>query len=318
MKWTIIFLFSLYHLNGLAGDWVGNGAKRSEGLFRFSYSNLDEYIQECLRFCELNNEEKGILSQIRESLPRERLLNADQLQFSKDQDLFTLDDQVTRIAVTGNEVGSNIFINLTLADGDQFSELGFESYLAMATSVLIHELGHHHGVQDHQWLDLLGTKVGKIVFGRSQYYFLNPLSSSISAYHFTLSFHEESDSSHDQLVINDLLASFDISAELQKYFVCPKDKKANVIGTRFWNLYWEIEENAQLVLSSQLRLICKHQQEVSDHPDFMFKLFLKFDWEKKLFNSFNLIQKVEIYSCEYLFHGLCQSWVLANKQKEIE
>ena len=75
---------------------------------------------------------------------------------------FIIDGEV-KIAKTGNDIGSPILLNLDLLY--MKNEEGFFVPMTTpeATAVLIHELGHHHGIQSHSELDLLGTRVSTVL-----------------------------------------------------------------------------------------------------------------------------------------------------------
>lgn len=131
-----------------------------EQIFTFIYKNLEFILPICLTEseCTLSTDETELVKKIVANLSSE----VDKLSFDsgkKNPSLFLKDGNV-RIAVTGDNVGSPIFINLDLAFsrgkfGNTHS-LGLERIVA----ILVHELGHHHGWMNHSLLDQLGLKIG--------------------------------------------------------------------------------------------------------------------------------------------------------------
>lgn len=124
--------------------------------FVFIYERLDQIFDLCLESpkCGLTEIEKKYLQSIRSSLEQEKQKNPHLLQFDssrRNRSLFHQDGQ-TRVAVTGDEVASPVYINLDLVEAIPYHR---------AIAILTHELGHHQKIKSHEALDQLGLKVEK-------------------------------------------------------------------------------------------------------------------------------------------------------------
>jgi len=143
------------------GGFVNNGGGLAEKNVLYAYEKLDTYIQICLdtNSCKLTTDQSNLLQKIAQTLPQER--QAPQLSFQSEMQrrgTFMIDGNV-RVAKTGNTIGSPIYINsdllYTRGEGGSFDPVTIPE----AVAILIHELGHHHGVYSHEMLDLLGVRV---------------------------------------------------------------------------------------------------------------------------------------------------------------
>lgn len=144
--------------------------------FRFAYENLDHFYNSCLSAssCLTDERERGLLRTIRDSLSREGAV--DQLKFESGEshpERFFLDGRV-RIAVTGSKVGSPIYINTDLLYVPQESGHSLPLSIESAVAILTHELGHHHGILDHNYLDAVGAKVKTFLLKFLQWRKLDP------------------------------------------------------------------------------------------------------------------------------------------------
>lgn len=150
------------------GDWVGNGAGLGENSFRFAYGNLDRYIALCFESsaCQLNRTQKTILQKIADTLPLERR-NIQQLGFTDDQSYFnsgTGGNSFHRVAVTQPFVGAKIWVNKRLLVAHEETGGGLRAIsVPQAVGILIHEMGHHHGITSHEDLDTLGAQVARVL-----------------------------------------------------------------------------------------------------------------------------------------------------------
>jgi hypothetical protein len=146
----------------LGGSDAGNGGGLAEKRLLFAYQNLEKYFDLCLEasLCKLNDQEIRLLQDLRGSLPEERK-NPRPLEFQSGKAApgsFKIDGEV-RVARTGDAVGGTIFINTDLLYWSGSGGRSQSVDLPTAVSILTHELGHHHGVKDHLFLDQLGTKI---------------------------------------------------------------------------------------------------------------------------------------------------------------
>lgn len=141
-----------------SGDIVGNGSGLIEQNFTYAYHNLQGAIFNCLgnKFeCQINNQEEKVLREINQLYIDKLLIKRPLIFVSKDfaGDFFKNDlDGSVRIAKTGFNKGSSIFINLEESES-------ISNDIPIMISILIHELGHQIGILSHSFLDQLGTKV---------------------------------------------------------------------------------------------------------------------------------------------------------------
>ena len=143
-------------------------------------------------------------------------------------------DGQLRIAKTGDWVGSPIFLNLDLmylkgANG-QVQPLSFPD----AVAILVHEMGHHHGVKDHQALDVLGAKVESLLHGHIQEV---DLGRGIGRKITATSIDFDSDKSYTQVLVTDGLQILDFSDVVKQKLLCP-DTKQPPAGVEITNLHW--------------------------------------------------------------------------------
>lgn len=144
------------------GDLVGNGGGLSEKNILIAYQNLERYAKPCLRMssCRLDRDEKAILAKIVGSMSDERK-TADQVQFVSENekpDFFHINGEV-KVAKTGSEVGSPIYVNLDLLYTKTTLGTIEPMGIPMALAILVHEFGHHVSRASHTELDLLGVKL---------------------------------------------------------------------------------------------------------------------------------------------------------------
>jgi hypothetical protein len=166
----LVSLTSISFAAAGGGVDVGNGGGIAEKNITFAYINLGGYIDICLASasCQLTAQELPVLQAIRGALNSE-YLNQNQIIFSSEtaQPGFFFLDGAIRVARTGNAVGSAIYYNrdLLYPVGPSGNITPFS--VADAVGSLVHEMGHHHGIADHTFLDLLGSKVEKLMLGQT-------------------------------------------------------------------------------------------------------------------------------------------------------
>lgn len=145
--------------------------------FPFVNKQLKKILNLCLQdhLCNLLTEEKALISSIQLSQDTENKLNAELIRFdsSKNNPNLFLKDGNTRIAVTGDNVGDSIFINLDLVYQNDKYGSPHPISLNQIIAILIHELGHHHGIKNHSSLDQLGLKVGNYFLAKIQWIAIN-------------------------------------------------------------------------------------------------------------------------------------------------
>jgi hypothetical protein len=143
---------------------VNNGGGISENNILYAWLNLPVFVSTCLESvdCGLSPPERNLLSKISKVLSSEQSgLGIQFRSATSSPGLFELDEQgQPRSAVTGDNIGDPIYFNLDrLYPIIEGSRRAFEVMDAVA--LLVHELGHHHGVKDHAWLDRIGSLVKK-------------------------------------------------------------------------------------------------------------------------------------------------------------
>lgn len=102
--------------------------------------------------CSISDSESTLISRIIHAVPNEHLATTIQFRSEATEPGFFLIDGQVRVAKTGDDVGSPVFINEDLILADQTD-------VRTAIAILVHELGHHHKIKDHQALDRLGAAV---------------------------------------------------------------------------------------------------------------------------------------------------------------
>lgn len=152
------------------GSVIGNGAGLVENTFQFAYQNLHSTFSECITQakCELTEAETLLVKNMRQVIEINRS-NENRILFvsEKDQPGFftTTDSEHHRIAKTGLETATPIYVNLDLlytADGKPAFDY------ATITSILVHELGHQTGETNHAKLDIIGSKIKKNLLKKIQ------------------------------------------------------------------------------------------------------------------------------------------------------
>lgn len=145
------------------GDHTNNGGGLAEQNFIYAHQTLVSWIDPCRDLknpCQLTKKELRTLDRILYELERSKTKS--ELIFKSGRlnpGLFETDEHgKVRVAVTGLEPGTPIYINLDLIYADSN---GSQSIVDLygAISILVHEYGHHTGETDHLFLDQLGNKV---------------------------------------------------------------------------------------------------------------------------------------------------------------
>ena len=115
MKTILCFVLGLSSLMALAATQVGNGGGIAEQNFTFAYLNMKKYFSVCYktRLCQLSLEEDNIVQALMLRHDKE-LIAQPQLIFTSSKEspnTFDNENHVHRLAVTGNNVGNEIYIN---------------------------------------------------------------------------------------------------------------------------------------------------------------------------------------------------------------
>ncbi|MDD0854328.1 hypothetical protein HBN50_14545 [Halobacteriovorax sp. GB3] len=148
MRYLILFFISF---TVFAEGKVGNGGDISTRTVYFAAKNLDKYLSYCSNGskCYLDQKQTDIVKKILSNVLAEHRVQ-DLLVFKKNRDKFFSVDGIEKLAITELTPGAKIYINL-----DKLKSFG----LAESIGLLVHELGHQVGEENHQFLDLLGVNV---------------------------------------------------------------------------------------------------------------------------------------------------------------
>lgn len=274
------FILVLITTSLFAGDRVGNGAGLAESHVFHAYLNLSTYIGYCLNnpSCNLQDDERSLLKQIKTSLPRE-YETENQVQIidkEKGSDFFTIEGFI-RIAKTGDNIGDPIFVNKKLLYNK--SVYGNQTPISLqdAIALMVHEMGHHHQELNHDKLDLLGTKVARVLNGRAQAVSFFPHDDSITA----TVVNGNRTNLNSELLIFANGEWFDASTILSDKIQCPTLPKNIPIlrhfftqkpyGATLHNLHWETVvarpngKSQKFFLEGKLALFCKPTSDSADY-----------------------------------------------------
>ncbi len=180
---SVAMLIMIYHTTwAKGGDLVNNGGGLAEKNVIYAYEKLGSYLKLCLdsETCKLNSSQKILLQKILKGLAEEKA--SQQLSFVSEQKqpgFFLLDGNI-RIAKTGSEIGSKIFVNIDMLYTKNKSGLYDACTIPEATAILVHELGHHYGDYTHDELDFLGVRVSLLLQSKMLSTPLVPWKSDIS------------------------------------------------------------------------------------------------------------------------------------------
>lgn len=168
---------------GPGGDWVNNGGGIAEKNVLYAYERLDKYIEICLTSdtCKLDPRQRSIIAKIDKGLEQE--LRGRMIYFGSEQKTpgFFMIDGLVRVAKTGGNPGTPIYINADLL----YSKGADGRYTAVsipeAVAILVHEFGHHYGDYSHEELDLLGVRISMLLQSKLSVTPLLPWDNGISA-----------------------------------------------------------------------------------------------------------------------------------------
>lgn len=188
------------------GDEVGNGAGYYENRVSFVFQNLENYLNS--NNSSLSHEEKIIITEIKENL--EIILENSNLIFVPQDDSFFIDNEF-RLAYTFDRIGADIHFNLNILYNIPQQELS-----TTIISILIHELGHQIGIEDHFKLDVLGNKIAQSSIKKYTTYFFGELEQ--------LGFFEVTSFNHpktsDLIILNFQNSSINLTNEIENTMGC--------------------------------------------------------------------------------------------------
>lgn len=287
MKILLMLLSLTFSFNTFArgGDEVRNGGGLIEQYFTYGLKILPYAIDRCLSTfkCVSNDAQKELLLKIKDSHQLE--INAGILKFYSTHpspDFFMIDG-VERLAITGNYVGSPIYYNTKMLYENEDTRIE----LGNAIQSLIHELGHHHGVVDHDSLELLGSAVRRVVETISMEvpYFVQSKVTYFKVKAITvLALGRGIGHDADSGTLNFLFKNMSLdTTDLFKPLTSKCESSYNSL--QFFNLHWDFKADeltsSYKYLSGNVNLFCKDKQLR------ILKNVFKFDMKIKVSNDGN-------------------------------
>lgn len=282
-----VFIVFIFINNSFASDVVRNGEGPAERNITFVYERLEKYIDTCLSsaYCLKDSDRdqkklRSILILIRKALPEEKRVNLEQIKFKSEklEPGFFIIDGHEKIALTGDNIGDNIFINLDLIYFQENNSLNRHISLFDAIQLLIHELGHHQGVSDHILLDTLGARVSKYLEANINETFHTPFILNYSV----ISLHANSFEQSGELVLNTGLEFVPLN-HLFANLKCAKSlmSQANPlisVNPQFFNIKWDFDKGAVSEgvksINGTIALMCgyKFQGNYTQYYDFEIRI----------------------------------------------
>ncbi len=203
----IFFLTVFISLSIFArGDEVGNGAGYYENRVSFVFQNLGNYLNS--NNSNLSNEEKDIIAEINKDL--DIILESSNLIFLPQNDSFFIDNEF-RLAYTFDRIGADIYFNLDILYNIPQQELS-----TTIISILVHELGHQIGIQDHFKLDMLGNKIAQSSIKKYTTYFFGEID-QMGFFEVTSFNHPETS---DLIILNFQNSSINLTNEIENTMGC--------------------------------------------------------------------------------------------------
>lgn len=260
-------------------DKVGQGAGISENNIQFAYRYVDKYIQLCLAIkdCTEDGTQTDVLRKILASLNDERK-TVPQIGFKRTADGIFFVDGKLRAGLTWNYVGAPIYFNLDLiyTTDNQGRVSGITLQTALA--LLVHELGHHQGVLDHDWLDRLGQRVSRMLDGRLFSSLLGPDRPNITASY--IYFDTQSPGpAFTELLVGDGTNLYDVSGDLQALPWCGNQGK--LTGLALWNFIWLDSNSASPTLLGFAKPYCLNGNVQFSPTGFGVQMKLALRWTDK-------------------------------------
>jgi hypothetical protein len=242
----LLTLFFLSVASPSSSGWAndkGNGGGIAEKNLLFAYANLSSFIELCQEtpsVCKIDSAVAFILlNDIKLSLTEghetAELIFDSELQ---NPGMFMIDGKV-RVAKTGDQQGSPIYINSDLIYAQDAQGQYTAMDIPMAASVLIHELGHHFKIQDHGLLDRVGTIIQLFLMHKTQKIGWNPMDPMrADAYQATTIGLGGQPNTFDPLLISDSHGLTNLTDLLKSKISCDEYPNAVLSGFVIKNLHW--------------------------------------------------------------------------------
>ncbi len=297
LKVFIFIMMPLMVFSSEGGDQVGNGGGLGEQNVYYGFINLKNIYLFCLKSdqCLSNKKEKALLTKIYNSLDQE-YKGTGILRFLSGHDrpdIFKINGQF-KAAVTGNKVGDIIYINT-----DRLYKKNHQGYvepvgIGSAMGLLTHELGHHHNILEHDFLELLGSRIRAFsTFSMTQLYVDNYLDGTnirspllkLTGIHKQLITGRYLDGAQSSLLFADENFLHDLTPWVSDAVsVCPRFRNnpaSKNIGYRLFDIKWGdmyyrdgSEAHRTYVITSRVELFCEDNVDTS-YP-------VRFDTSRKL------------------------------------
>jgi len=219
------------HLRG--GDIIGNGGGIVESQFEFAYQNLYKYIQEYLitnrPLMDIND--YVALASIANIRNQMNVSDFALIFIDEENGLFDNTDIPHRTAMTGNYPGAPILINRSqLYDPISGKAL---LYQEDAVAILIHEIGHQAGIENHSYLDQLGNYVKSFIVDKTMRISKELDNNEIVSF-IVKNPIEESLLYEAQIVTSTKI--YDVKEYVDRDLKCPEGMRLHDIV--LWNLHW--------------------------------------------------------------------------------
>lgn len=147
------------------GDIIGNGGGLAEQNFVYALAQLSDFIAETMAAGLVKEDDARTLAKIGE-LAKAKKHQAHELIFISGKLIPGLfhagHDSEVRLAKTGLSPEAPILVNLDLLYDRRGVDLEIMPLPIMVAS-LVHELGHQVGIEDHSYLDFLGSRVRRLL-----------------------------------------------------------------------------------------------------------------------------------------------------------
>lgn len=248
------------------GELTGNGGGIVEAKFEYHYDRLGKYILHCIRSnsaCSMSEEDVLILENIKNIVAEKRTDPTRLVFMSGNENPKFFEENKgpwgVRTAKTGNSPSVPIFINTDHLYLNNIPSLNDDEIITM----IIHETGHQANIQDHAYLNRLGSELVK---------FLKKKSASVKRKHRNV-FHQVDltnfEASHQDAEATLTYAGeqIDLRPLIKDSLSCPHPDQ-RVIGFQLTNPFWKREsqknglENFPMGLWAQVNCKFMHQRIV--------------------------------------------------------
>lgn len=312
MKFLFLCLFFSVSFNAMSansGDEVRNGGGIAEQYLTYALKTLPRSIDLCLqRQCVKDQKQKDLLLKIQNSIPLE--LQTEVLQFTSNQrrpGLFIING-VERLAVTADYVGAPIYYNVGMLYNN-----GIPLTLGGAIQSLVHELGHHQGVEDHDSLEVLGSEVRKNFESfvmETPYHFQGPgrmyKNMELKAISIRSGSTLNNASGSLELIFTDDTVNISSLFESLK-LKCDSNASKPIISSslQFFNLHWKYQANeldsSEKYLSGNVMIYCRDIYSRSHKKNYEFNLKVKTVYTNKFtYLSSELIKEPTFIYTEHI------------------